>query len=90
MGRYYTGQRDISYYRYLILQGIPIHAELLPAANTIKTRREEKNFYSEDADVCLRCNKQYCSGSAQCYARRRDEIMAEKKLNGKNRKEVME
>lgn len=90
MRRYYTGHLDISYYRYLIVQGIPIHAEVLPVPNVINTRREEKNYYAEDANVCLSCDREYCSGSAQCYEKRRDSMAAAAAMNGKNGKEVME
>lgn len=90
MGRNNTDQLEIAYYRYLILQGIPIHAELLPAANIIKTRREEKNLYSDDADVCLQCDSVKCTGSAACYSRRRDALMREKRMGAKKRKEVIE
>lgn len=83
MRRYSTGQLDASYYRYMISQGIPLHADVMPVPNIINTRREEKIYYAEDANVCLKCSREYCSGSSQCYSRRRDEMMAEKRLNGK-------
>jgi len=90
LGKYYSIQPDISYYRYMIKRGIPIRGEMLPVPNVIHTRKEGKNLYSEDADVCLMCDKQDCSGSAQCYAKRRDEITAGARLSGKDGKEVVE
>lgn len=72
------GQGTIEYYRYKISRGMEISAERLPRRDLPPKRYYEPLKDSEDAAVCLNCDRKKCAGTQKCFDRQRDKCLAQR------------